>query len=409
MANILISSLGTGQKGENGYRTAIYSYQGKEVETPFISKALCKMLKIDRLYLVGTKGSIWDSAYKEFSLPGEYSEETELALYGKIDAKNITEQDLELVNRTIDKKLGTQGSQCFLIDYGLDDTQLWANFEKYIEILKHIDDKDTVYIDITHAFRSLSLMSFLMVQFGQTIEDKKFSIGGVFYGMFEAPQMRESDGKSLTPVVDLKILYDLMEWIKAINNFKNYANGDHMATLLENVEEYKSEYNIFNNYTNSMRIANMAAVKRNIDSIAAKLELLEQSQNPIIRLMTDEMRSFVKRLNKENMSDFQLALAEWYCEHKHYALSYMTLAEAIVSKSCEYFGYKVNGEKSRNEAKGKIYQMDKSFFKEVYKSVNQIRNNICHQLEKRENAILSDIKNLPGYLKRTKNFFKKIQ
>lgn len=409
MANILISSLGTGQKGEHGYRTAIYAYNGKEIETPFISNALCQMLPVDKLYLVGTKGSIWDSVYKEFSLPQEYSEETELALYGKIDAKSITEQDLELLNRTIDKKLGTQGSQCFLIDYGLDDRELWANFEKYIEILKHIDNKDTVYIDITHAFRSLSLMSFLMVQFGQTIKDKKFNIGGVFYGMFEAPQIRESDGKSLTPVVDLKILYDLMEWIKAINNFKNYANGDHMAYLLENVEAYKFEYNIFNNYTNSMRIANMAAVKRNIHSIAKKLETLEKSQNPIIRLMTDEMRSFVKRLNQEKMSDFQLALAEWYCEHKHYALSYMTLAEAIVSKSCEVFEIPVNSEKGRNEAKGKIRLIDRAFDKEVYKSVNKIRNNICHQLEKRENAIIADINNLPGYIKRTKNFFKKIQ
>ncbi len=408
MANILISSLGTGQKKDNGYRKAIYSYKGEDIETTFISKALCKMLKIDKLFLVGTQGSIWDSAYKEFSTTKEYADDAELSLYEKIDEKKITEKDLVLVNQTIEKNLGTKGSQCFLIDYGLDDTQLWSNFEKYIKILNFIDDKDTVYIDITHAFRSLSLMSFLMVQFGQTIKDKKFKIGGVFYGMLEAPQKRESDGKTLTPVVDLKILYDLMEWIKAINNFKNYANGDHMASLLENMDGYKSEYNIFNNYTNVMRIANMAAVKLNINSIAKKLNTLEKSQNPIIQLMSDEMKSFVERLDKEKMSDFQLSLADWYCEHKHYALSYMTLAEAIVSKSCEIHGFKIDNEKSRNDAKAKIHKIDKGLDREVYRNVNKIRNNICHQLEKRENAIISDIKNLPIYIEKTKNIFEKL-
>ncbi len=322
MAKILISSLGTGQKRDGGYRRAKYKYIDQVKETPFISKALCEMLDIDKLYLVGTSGSIWDSAYKEF---GGDDADIELALYEKIEEKRLVSEDLEIVNKTICEKLSSDGSKCFLIDYGLNDGELWNNFEKYISILDHVQDGDIVYIDISHAFRSLSLMSFIMVQFGHTTKSKKFNIGGIFYGMLEAPN---SDGT--TPVVDLKILYDLMEWIKAIDNFKNYANGDNISNLLQNTPEFRDEYNIFNNYTNAMRIANMAAVKKNINSISKKLKLLESSKNPIVRLMTDEMREFIKRLNHNTMSDFQLALADWYREHKHYALSYMALAEAIV-------------------------------------------------------------------------------
>ena len=257
MAKILISSLGTGNKKDGGYQKATYSYNKQEEATTFISKALSNILDIDKLFLVGTKGSIWDSAYKEFTDDSTYDESVELSLYEKVDNNTIEEKDLELLSKTISSKLSSNGSKCFLIEYGLDDKELWSNFEKYIQILEHVDDEDTVYIDITHAFRSLSLISFLMVQFGHIIKNKKFKIGGVFYGMLEVS--RERNG--ITPIVDLKILYDLMEWIKAIDNFKNYANADNIAQLLHQDKLFKDEFNIFNNYTNAMRIANMASVK----------------------------------------------------------------------------------------------------------------------------------------------------
>ena len=401
MAKILISSHGTGIKKEGGYKTAKYKLHDEVIETTFISKALSEMLKIDKLYLVGTKGSIWDSCYSEF---GGNNQDIEFALYEKIEQKELKEVDLEIVNQTIDNALGTKGSKCFIIEYGLNDGELWENFNQYIDILEHIQDGDTVYIDISHAFRSLALMSFLMVQFGHIIKNKKFKIGGIYYGMLEVS--RENDG--ITPIVDLKIFYDLMEWIKAVDAFKNYANGEEIADILKDIPAYKEEYNIFRNLTDAMRIANMAAVKLNINTIATKLKVIESSENPVISLMSGELKEFIERLNKEKMSDFQLALAEWYCEHKHYALSYMALTEAIVSKSCEYHGFDIDTEDGRNGAKQKIYQMHKELFEKVYNNVKNIRNAVCHQLKKREQTTHSDIVNLPSYIEKTKRYFAQI-
>lgn len=399
MANILISSLGTGQKQNGGYRKAKYKLDDTVVETTFISKALSQMLKIDKLYLVGTRGSIWDSCYREF---GGKDDEIELALYEKIDQKEIDEADLEIVNRTIDAYLkNAEGSKCFLIEYGLNEEELWQNFSQYIGILEYIEDGDTVYIDISHAFRSLALMSFLMVQFGHVIKNKAFEIGGIYYGMLEVAS--EKDG--ITPVVNLKIFYDLMEWIKAVDAFKNYANGEDIARKLEAIPAYKSEYNIFRNLTDAMRIANMAAVKQNINTIARKMDVIENSSNPIIALMGGEMKQFITRLDKEKMSDFQLALSDWYCEHKHYALSYMALAEAIVSKSCEHHGLVIDSEEERNKAKKAIFKMNKDLFHKVYKNINKIRNAVCHQLQKRGQTTHADIANLPNYIQKTAKFF----
>ena len=58
MAKILISSIGTGNR-EN-YNTANYEIDSKIYENEkFIASVLCKHIGIDKLFLVGTKDSIW--------------------------------------------------------------------------------------------------------------------------------------------------------------------------------------------------------------------------------------------------------------------------------------------------------------------------------------------------------------
>ena len=401
MANILISSLGSGQKRNSGYQKATYQFNGKTYTTTFISRALTKFLKIDKLYLIGTNGSIWDSCYTQF---GGKDENIEFDLYEKIENKTLQEKDLLIVNQTIDKALGKDGSKSYIIKYGLNEKELWGNFNKYLQILEDINDEDIVYIDITHAFRSLSLMSFLMVQFGHTIKNKKFKIGGIFYGMLEYAR----ENNNITPIIDLKIFYELMEWIKAIDNFKNYANGDNIALLLKNEQKYKSEYNLFKNYSDSMRIANMEVIRQNVNTLSKKLEILQNSKNPIIALMSDEIIKFIKRLNKDRLSNFQLELANWYYEHKHYALSYIALAEAIVSKMCEIKKLNISSKNDRDKCKKEIWTVNKDLYKKVYKNVNKIRKNIAHQLQTRKDAMHADIKNLKSYLKNTKKYFNDI-
>lgn len=397
MAKILISSLGTGYKRDGGYRKATYEYLEQKHETTFISKSLTKFLDIDKVFLVGTSGSIWDSCYHEF---GGLDDDVELSLYEKVQEKTLDRSDLSIVENTINKYNNNHGSQCFLIDYGINEIELWENFDKYLQILDYIDDGDVLYLDISHAFRSLALMSFLMVQFGHIIKEKKFKIGGIFYGMLEyAPE-----NNNITPIVDLKIFYDLMEWIKAIDNFKNYANGDKIALLLKKNEELKKEYNIFNNFTNAMRIANMTDIKNNINSISQKLVILKDSRNPIISLMTKEMEDFVNRLDKKKISEFQLALADWYFEHKHYALAYMALIESIVSKVCEVKEYNVQSESRRKNAKFEISGVSSELYYDVYRGANEIRNNIAHQLQNNRQS-QQDIRNLETYIKKTTRIF----
>lgn len=334
-----------------------YEYNGNKKETPFISKALIEFLDIDKLFLIGTKGSIWDSVYSEF---GGKDEDIELELYSKVSDKTLGEQDIKIIEKQIDEFLKTKGSKCYLIEYGINEEELWNNFSVFINILDNINDGDEVYLDITHSFRSLALMSFIMAQFGQTIKKKKFTISGIFYGMFE--YSRENNG--ITPIVDIEILFELIEWMKAIENLTNYGNAD---KIIEFVND-KDEKDLFENLAISLSIGNLAAIKDNVNTISNKIKLITSSDNKVVKLLSNELIDFVKKLNKKKHSDFQLSLSEWFCEHKHYALGYLALIEAIVSKVCEVKGYDLLKKSDRDKAKKEISSVNKIY---ILKYINQ--------------------------------------
>ncbi len=268
---------------------------------------------------------------------------------------------------------------------------MWKNFDKYIKILDEVQDGDIVYIDISHSFRSLALMSFLMIQFGHGIKNKKFKIGGIYYGMLEATK----DG--ITPVVDLKIFYDLMEWIKAIDTFKNYGHADLLVNLFEDERDIKSQTkDTFNYFDINLSMANMSALKKFIENAKRVLPVIEKSPNPIVKLISPDISSFIKRLDKQKTSQFQLELARWFYENKNYALSYIVLLEALVTKECELNNADIHNKDNRDEAKDSLWNSPFPI-KKTYKAIAGIRNNIAHQKDSTSN-IVKDIKNLKSYI-----------
>lgn len=186
MAKILISSLGMGDRVK-GYQKGDYAIDDKIYkDRTFISSVLCEYIGIDKLFLVGTKDSILESAYEEFGGDRETAEK----IY--MNKEIGTDADFLLpVEQQIERKLGACGSKCFIIKYGLNEDELWLNFDKYLQIMSEISKNDEVYLDITHSFRSLSLMSFVMSEFYANTHDYNLNIKGVYYGMFEASKKRD--------------------------------------------------------------------------------------------------------------------------------------------------------------------------------------------------------------------------
>lgn len=389
MAKILVSSLGTARKEDGTYKKAKYKIEDKEYETSFIADALTKHLKIDKLFLVGTKKSIWDEAYTAF---GGKDEDYQFELYEKKEDGNIDLNTLEKFNNIF-----SNSSKSFIVDYGLDDDEIWDNFEKFLEIADYIEDGDELYLDITHSFRSLSLMSYVMTQFASSISNKKFKIKGLFYGMFEYSYETE---ERITPIVDIKILLEIQEWIKAIDAIKTYSDFDPLVRLLENENIEKNVNNAFIQLNNSIKIVNLSALEVFIKNASKKIKTISNSSNKIIKLLAPEIIKLVDELDHDKKSHFQYNLAKWFFQNKNYGLSYLALYESIISKSCEFKGYDVNDHELREDAKVSIGydKYGKYFYTKYDNSISKIRNAIAHQNDDRKDFVTEDIKRLTSFI-----------
>ncbi len=411
MAKILISSLGTGRKSDGGYQQARYKIDDEIYETSFVSDAIIKHYSIDKLFLVGTKKSIWDEAYMVFG--GEDEEYHEMLYMGKEDG-NITQSMLSVFNRSVSHKLGQEGSQVFIVDYGINDDQIWSNFETFLSISDLINDGDELYLDITHSFRSLAMMSFVMTQFTSSISDKKFEVKAMLYGMLE--YQGESE-EHIAPIVDLSILLEIQEWIKAIDAIKKYSDFDPLVSILDKEGIEKNVKNTFVNLNNTIDMANMAAMQQFVGSAGKKIRAIGESDNKVIKLLAGEVIKLVDELDHKRMSDFQFALTKWFYNNKNYAMSYMALAEAIITKTCELKDYDAKTEDGRKEAKAHIdhpYGQHYSATKRVNGklvtnegSISDIRNNIAHQLDARSDNVGRDIDKLKFFIDMFEPYFQR--
>lgn len=406
MAKILITQLGTGNKTNGGYQTADYEVEGKKYcgET-FIAHALAVHYKVDKIFILGTSGSIWDSVYRAF---GGKDDDTELCLYDKKLNANITEEDLQTVNAVLDSFTGMEGSACFLVKYGLDNDELWSNFKQYLKISDYINQGDEIYLDITHSFRSLAMMSFQMVQFIEQVRRKDITLKRICYGMFEYSKQNNN----ITPVVDISILAEIQEWTKAIGYLKYSGNASMLYELImrndAKVDDKVS--NVFRHMADAISIGNIKCIQSAVRIIKSGLENLKNSDSPIVAYISGDIEDFVNRLDYDNEPDFCIALARWFGDCHNYGLSYIVLVDGIISKVCHIN----NLNPDREDGQKKVKNIMNSFrhneglkqFRETYDTVRKIRNSIAHSTNR--NTALLDIENLNTYIERVARGFKEL-
>ena len=408
MAKILISSIGTGSRN-GGYNVAKYEIDKKIYENEkFIAKALCEHFKIDKLFLVGTQKSIWEAVFEEFG--GD--EQNAINIYEAKENNNLVEF-IPQIEAVIDKRLGTNGSKCFIIEYGKDENELWGNFDKFLQISTHLEPNDEIHLDITHSFRSLSLMSFIMSEFISNASGRELNIQGVYYGMLEY----SGKNNGITPIVNLAMFFKLLRWSKAIRELKTYGNAKEILTLLKQDEGKKA--NRFENFTNALSMSDIVSLKSATSNLKTEISFFKESKNKIYNLISDDLEKFIKMLDVDSLSLLQYRMAKWYCENQNYALSYVMLSEAVISAVAEENGLDAKDQDERQEAKNILKNRKNSFKKShakddisetYYDKVVPIRNYIAHALDKDSRRTNIDVKqavdNLPLYIEKLKSLFK---
>ncbi len=143
MAKVLISLIGTGKQASgddknNKYETTDYVLENTLYENmTFTSNAIIQHFDIDRAYFVGTNKSMWDNLVEKFGGNEDY----QLEILEKKDNGNLSENDLSELNKLLDEKLGSSGSKCYIVKDGENEAELWAIFEKFLDILDNVNKK----------------------------------------------------------------------------------------------------------------------------------------------------------------------------------------------------------------------------------------------------------------------------
>ena len=411
---VLIAGIGGGKNKETGtYRVANYKIENKVYEQrSFITSALEEHYGIDKTIFIGTTGSMWDNLYEFYSkkFQKDYDENYHLDLMAIID--NAT-MDTDINSLNLTKFNGTFKDKILGIvtKYGMNELEIFENFNLIIKLQDELKDGDEVYLDITHSFRSNAFWMFLVMNYLTDVQDKNITVKAISYGMLEA----QKDG--VAPVVDLNAFYKILQWIKGANNLKNYGNS---YLIEENIENEKLSKKL-KNFSDALNMNYIGSLRQSINSLKKLEDDIDNLEGPAKLIIPKVIKDFMDRFASEDKDYlFQAKLAKWHFEQKRYAMAYININESIIGFILDTLELPLlTGDRKKDENKlakdwlnmiisrhenNKTYpnfKVDKDNMElyeyiKIFEHSRRVRNEIAHSIGGKDSAV-NDIDSLKKY------------
>ncbi|MDD7318486.1 MAG: TIGR02221 family CRISPR-associated protein [Prevotella sp.] len=407
---VLISFIGHAKNRE--YRPAKYMFPKDEtvIETTFIAKALKEYHNIDKLILIGTTKSMWEEVYRNFK--GDIEHDPMYWDIGGICEKqnahsNPDDFPAEYV-KAVENAIGN-GSRVVMIKYGITEEEIRYNIKKIFSIEGMLNTGDEIYLDITHSFRSLPIYIMNCMAYISNVSRRNIKIESISYGMFEASE--ELGDK--TPVVEMKSLMDVYEWISGAYSFSEFGNTYKISKLI-NESGNKEIAGKLLNFAETNNLNMIADMREQVDKLN-KTKWDKEGMPEFAKLIVKPVvNGFTKRFNGTDLKDslFQIKLAQWHLECHNYGSAAITLCEGLLTSFCEAADIKKHTDKDiRDFVKGALHKdykkkrevestadydyrieihdkIFKTFEKEYiqkYWVLQNIRNTIAHNIDKSQN------------------------
>lgn len=262
---------------------------------------------------------------------------------------------------------------------------------------------------------------FLVINYITDVLDKNIEIKMISYGMFEAKYEKEikENGENIklviSPIVNLKAFFDLMNWIKGANELKNYGNA---YTILEMIEDDDVNKKI-KTFSNSINLNYIGTIKRNLESIKKIIDKIDSIKGPGKLIIPSVLKNFIEIFgNIKQEYEFLFKLAEWNFKQKRYAMVAININEGLREfvanlleiedrvvdfndENSEIFKYfkkiKHSIQYAKNHMKGTFDKKEEKLYK-MFEHTRKIRNEIAHSAGKKDTAI-NDVESLKNYVK----------
>ncbi len=382
MPHTLITFLGRGGLGQDGYRTARYRFPSGAVrETPYFGLALLEELAaaghgVDRVVVLGTTGSIWgallggrmtdESLWLDLSVAGEKEEVTQ-ALLDRVRG--------DVVDRFRDEGLARDVA-LRLIPPGRDEAEQVAILKALAAGVGHADD---VSLDVSHGFRHLPMVGLASALLLQAL--KAARIQGVYYGAFEMTDKAKKDDP--TPVVRLDGLLRVARWGGAFDAFRHSGDYGVFSPLLA-AEGLSAEH--------TGRLADSAFFERilRVDKARKKLALARKAilaaagESAVLDLFADDLLDRTAWADRESHFERQLAAARAATAHGNYIQGAALGLESLITHAMPA-GADPNNHKKREETKKKLNKRSEGIGRRnkdpdaaIFYQLNTLRNSLAH-------------------------------
>jgi CRISPR-associated DxTHG motif protein len=172
--------------GPNTYNQTTYVWDVHRYETEFIAEALALWLPFDKVVVFLTEKAKAGTNWTQLS-------------------QRLQKWDVQEVP----------------IPDGRTEEEVWEIFDR---VVNSVEQEDEIAIDVTHAFRSLPMVLLAVAAFLREV--KQVQVKHIFYGCY-------TQGEPESPVIDLNLLLELLDWMEATRRFKETGDARWIGQALK--------------------------------------------------------------------------------------------------------------------------------------------------------------------------------
>lgn len=242
--NVFLSMLGSTNYTECTYIEPSSGYKSAKVK--FIQEAMLDKIarqwsQDDTIYIFVTSGKK-GSKQKNWLNNGHGNNDT--GLEERLDSMNLKAK-VEAVE----------------IPDGNNEDEIWEIFRcVYVSICEN----DNIYIDVTHGYRYLPMLSIVLLNYAKHL--KNVNVKSISYGNFEG---RNENNEA--NIINLMSFSLLQEWSNAANNFIRFGNAKALNKIIQNYQRSDPKYNGVAEFTECVKnIADSINTNRKIELISGE-------------------------------------------------------------------------------------------------------------------------------------------
>lgn len=230
-------------------------------------------------------------------------------------------------------------------------------------IYDQIEEGDELYFDITHSFRSIPMIVISVLRYAKTL--KNCRLKGIIYGAFEA----QIDG--VTPIIDLSLYDEIIEWSFAAEQFMRFGNAQPMKETYDASKDTDKNSHL-NKIVDSMTDLSNALItsrgsseggqnakerqkaKQSIKqayNIMKNVDItrIHEFNNPAIENLILTARDRYKVLDKNKDFEIGMAVVKLCIDFNMINQGYSALEETIKTFVCEKYGLDSQSKHNRED------------------------------------------------------------